>query len=149
MHGKILVEEKLANLVTHELFTKIFLTNIHRYTKNVFGIQFVHHSIITKPWPISTSHGWSYVYIIVQNTLIQQSLHYYSTCIMLECLNPIGQYNIVLSPLGMGYCRTCCSAPVSSMLSLRYCYYSYSTSGGNGQLFNFAIVRSNICTILW
>ena len=30
--------EKLANLVDSELFAKIFLTNIHRYTENVFGI---------------------------------------------------------------------------------------------------------------
>ena len=29
---------KLVNLENHELFTKIFLANIHRYTKNVFGI---------------------------------------------------------------------------------------------------------------
>ena len=29
---------KLANLADCELFAKIFLTNIHRYTKNVFGI---------------------------------------------------------------------------------------------------------------
>ena len=35
VHGKILAGEKLLN---HELFTKIFLINIHRYTKNVFGI---------------------------------------------------------------------------------------------------------------
>ena len=33
--GKILVGEKSAN---RELFAKIFLTNIHRYTENVFGI---------------------------------------------------------------------------------------------------------------
>ena len=26
------------NLENHELFAKIFLANIHRYTKNVFGI---------------------------------------------------------------------------------------------------------------
>ena len=31
--GKILV-----NLANRELFTKIFLTNIHKYTENVFGI---------------------------------------------------------------------------------------------------------------
>ena len=30
--------EKLANLVNRELFAKIFLPNIHRYTKNVFSI---------------------------------------------------------------------------------------------------------------
>ena len=29
---------KLANLVNREVFVKIFLTNIHRYTENVFGI---------------------------------------------------------------------------------------------------------------
>ena len=38
LHGKILVGEKLANLVNHELFAKIFLINIHRYTENVYGI---------------------------------------------------------------------------------------------------------------
>ena len=30
--------EKLVNLVNLELFAKNFLANIHRYTKNVFGI---------------------------------------------------------------------------------------------------------------
>ena len=30
--------KKLANLVNHELFAKVFLANIHRYAKNVFGI---------------------------------------------------------------------------------------------------------------
>ena len=38
VHGKILVGRKLTNLVNCKLFTKIFLANIHRYTKNVFGI---------------------------------------------------------------------------------------------------------------
>ena len=28
-----------SNLANHELFTIIFLTNIHRYTENVFGIS--------------------------------------------------------------------------------------------------------------
>ena len=37
VHGKILAGKKLVNLTNHELFTKIFLANIHRYTKNVFG----------------------------------------------------------------------------------------------------------------
>ena len=36
--------EKLAN---HELFAKNFLTNIHRYTKNVFGI-YIDYSLFTK-----------------------------------------------------------------------------------------------------
>ena len=40
VHGKILVGEKLANLVNHELFTKIFHLNIHRYTKKCIGICF-------------------------------------------------------------------------------------------------------------
>ena len=35
VHGKILAGEKLAN---RELFAKIFLANIHRYTENVSGI---------------------------------------------------------------------------------------------------------------
>ena len=35
VHGKILAVEKLANC---ELFAKIFITNIHRYTENVFDI---------------------------------------------------------------------------------------------------------------
>ena len=30
--------EKLVNSVNHELFAKNFLTNIHRYNENVFGI---------------------------------------------------------------------------------------------------------------
>ena len=38
VHGKLLVGKKMANLANRELFTKIFLNNIHRYTKNVFGI---------------------------------------------------------------------------------------------------------------
>ena len=38
VHRKILVGEKLGNLVNCELFAKIYLTNIHRYTKNVFSI---------------------------------------------------------------------------------------------------------------
>ena len=38
LQGKILVEEKLATLANREPFAKIFLTNIHRYTENVFGI---------------------------------------------------------------------------------------------------------------
>ena len=29
---------KLTNLVNYELYDKVFLANIHRYTKNVFGI---------------------------------------------------------------------------------------------------------------
>ena len=33
IHRKILVGEKLANLANRELFTKIFLANIHRYNK--------------------------------------------------------------------------------------------------------------------
>ena len=37
VHGKILMG-KLVNFVNHELFAKIFLTNIQGYTKNVFGI---------------------------------------------------------------------------------------------------------------
>ena len=39
--------EKLANLASHELFTKIFLANIHRYTENVFGI-YTDCSLFTK-----------------------------------------------------------------------------------------------------
>ena len=35
VHGKILVGEKVANLVNHQLFAKTFLDNIHRYTENV------------------------------------------------------------------------------------------------------------------
>ena len=35
---KNLAGEKLVNLVNHELFAKIFLVNIHRYTENVLGI---------------------------------------------------------------------------------------------------------------
>ena len=39
VHRKKLAGEKLANhAYDHEPFTKIFLTNIHKYTKNVFGI---------------------------------------------------------------------------------------------------------------
>ena len=38
VHRKILMGEKLANLVNCDLFAKIFLTNIHRCTENVFGI---------------------------------------------------------------------------------------------------------------
>ena len=38
VHRKILAREKLANLVNHELFTKIFPPNIHIYTENVFEI---------------------------------------------------------------------------------------------------------------
>ena len=38
VHGKLLVGKKMANLANRELFTKIFLNNIHRYTENVFGI---------------------------------------------------------------------------------------------------------------
>ena len=38
MHLKLLVGEKLANLANHELFAKFFLTYIHRYSENVFGI---------------------------------------------------------------------------------------------------------------
>ena len=30
--------EKIGEFANHELFAKIFLTNIHGYTKNVFGI---------------------------------------------------------------------------------------------------------------
>ena len=30
--------ENLANLANHEPFAKIFLTNIHRYTENLYGI---------------------------------------------------------------------------------------------------------------
>ena len=37
-HGKTLAGEKLTNFENHELFAKIFLPNIHRYTENVFGI---------------------------------------------------------------------------------------------------------------
>ena len=37
-HGKILAGEDLTNLVNHELSAKIFLTNIHRCSENVFGI---------------------------------------------------------------------------------------------------------------
>ena len=33
IHGKTLAGKKLLNLVNHELFTKIFLTNIHRHTE--------------------------------------------------------------------------------------------------------------------
>ena len=36
VHGKILAE-KMANLANRELFAKIILTNIQRYTENVFG----------------------------------------------------------------------------------------------------------------
>ena len=32
IHRKILIGEKLVNMANHELFAKIFLTNIHRYT---------------------------------------------------------------------------------------------------------------------
>ena len=35
VHGKILVQEKIVNC---ELFAKIFLANIYRYTENVFGM---------------------------------------------------------------------------------------------------------------
>ena len=35
VHGKILVEEKLAYLVNREPFAKIFLANIYRYTENI------------------------------------------------------------------------------------------------------------------
>ena len=38
VHGKFLAGEKLVNLANCELFTKIFLANVHRYTENVFGI---------------------------------------------------------------------------------------------------------------
>ena len=38
IHWNYLVGEKLANLANHGLFAKIFLTNIHRYTENVYGI---------------------------------------------------------------------------------------------------------------
>ena len=38
VHGKILVGEKLTNLGNREPFAKIFLTNIHRYAENVYGI---------------------------------------------------------------------------------------------------------------
>ena len=37
VHRKYLAGRKLADLVNHELFAKIFLTSIHRYTKNVLG----------------------------------------------------------------------------------------------------------------
>ena len=41
-HNKVLYthigREKLLNLANCEPFTKIFLINIHRYTKNAFGI---------------------------------------------------------------------------------------------------------------
>ena len=36
--GKFWRGKKLRNLANHELFAKTFLTNIHRYTENVFGI---------------------------------------------------------------------------------------------------------------
>ena len=36
IHGKILVREKLVNLANYELFTKIFLTSIHRYTEKMY-----------------------------------------------------------------------------------------------------------------
>ena len=36
--GKFWHWKKLAILVNHELIAKIFIANIHRYTKNVFGI---------------------------------------------------------------------------------------------------------------
>ena len=35
--GKYLAGEKLVNLTNREVFAKIFLANIHRYTENVFG----------------------------------------------------------------------------------------------------------------
>ena len=38
VHVKILAGEKLANLVNHELFTNIFIANIHKYTENVLCI---------------------------------------------------------------------------------------------------------------
>ena len=38
VHGKILVGEKLVNVVNCELFAKIFFANIHRYAKNIFGV---------------------------------------------------------------------------------------------------------------
>ena len=38
MHGKIFVGEKLVNLANREPFAKIFLTDIHRYTKTHNGI---------------------------------------------------------------------------------------------------------------
>ena len=36
--GKFWWGETFANLANCELFAKIFLTNIHRYTEDVFGI---------------------------------------------------------------------------------------------------------------
>ena len=38
VQANFLAGEKLAKLAKSELFAKIFLTNIHSYTKNVFGI---------------------------------------------------------------------------------------------------------------
>ena len=37
IHGKFWWWKILANLANHELITNFFLTNIHRYTENVFG----------------------------------------------------------------------------------------------------------------
>ena len=37
-HREILVGKKLANLENPELFAKVFLAIIHRYTENVFSI---------------------------------------------------------------------------------------------------------------
>ena len=36
--GKFWCGKKLVNLANCELFTKIFLANVHRYTENVFGM---------------------------------------------------------------------------------------------------------------
>ena len=45
--GKFWLGKKLANLANRELFAKIFPTNIHRYTQNVFGI-YTDCSLFTK-----------------------------------------------------------------------------------------------------
>ena len=55
--GNICWGEKLMNLVNCELFAKIFLIDIHRYTKNVFAYALT--SLFAKYFLANSFHLYS------------------------------------------------------------------------------------------
>ena len=104
-----MVGEKLANLENHELFAKIFLVIIHRYTENVFGI-FTHCNLFANSSPILLTCMVHQNFPLPKFSRVRYLYLYLntfkSTCIL---LNYFSQNNAVYLYLYFNKCQSTCT----------------------------------------